>query len=154
MWGESDRTIFVVGLAGVRVEGGVGEAVDLFVVHVQNELTRLHGGGVVGLRGDAGATTGDGDLLAIRNAELGGIVRMNLEVAFFGVKFAQDFGFVGAGLGVPLATRSASSEEDEGEFFAGGFGEWCRVVEDEFGFATGVVVFVVFEKAALCSGAL
>ena len=130
----------------------MGEAVDLFVVHGEKDLAGLDGGGVVGLGGDAGAATGDSELLTVGDTKLCGILGMNLEIALFGVELAEDFRFVGACLGVPLAAGATAGEEDEGVVFASGFGEGRGSIEEEFCFSTGVVVFSVFEKAAFVFG--
>ena len=110
--GDSHRAVFVVGLAGVGVEGGVGEFVDLLVVHGEEDLAGLHGGGVVGLGGDGGAAAGDGDLGVGRRCsqEFGGVVGVDFEVALFGVELTENsrIGFASARLGVPLAAGAAA----------------------------------------------
>lgn len=78
------------------VEAGVGEFVDLFVVHREEDLAALHGGGEVGLCGDAGAAASDGDGLAVGDAELFGVVGMDFEIAVLGVELAEDFRLSGA----------------------------------------------------------
>ena len=51
---------------------------------------------------------GDGDLGTVGDAEFGGVVGVDLEVALFGVELAEDFGFASARLGVPLAAGAAA----------------------------------------------
>ena len=104
------------------------------------------------MRGDAGTAAGDSDLLAVGDVEAFGVVGVDFEVALFGVEFTKDFGFSGAGLGVPLAAGATAGQEDEGEFVVGGFGEGGGVVEEEFGFATRVIVFFLLKEAALVEG--
>ena len=113
--------MFVARLAGVGVEGGVGETVDFFVVHGEEDLARLYGGSVVGLRGDAGTSAGDSELATVGDSEFGGVVGVDFEVAVFGVELAKNFGLVRSSLGVPLATGASSGEENEGVLVVGGF---------------------------------
>lgn len=70
MEGNCDCAVFVVGLAGVGVERGVGEFVDLLIVHGEEDLAGLYGGGEVSLGCDVGAAARDRDLAAVWNVEL------------------------------------------------------------------------------------
>ena len=64
------------------------------------------------------------------------------------MELSQDCAFVGAGLGVPLGTRSATGEEGEGVILTGGFGERRGGIEEEFCAAVWGEEFFVSEEAA------
>ena len=86
----------------------MSEFVDFLVMHGEEDLAGLYGGGVVGLRGDAGAAAGDGQLLAVCDAKLLSVFGMDFEITLLRIKLAENFGFVGPRLSMPLATGSAS----------------------------------------------
>lgn len=64
----------------MRVEGGVGEAVDLGVVHGDEELAGLDGGGDVNGGLKRAAARFDGDELVAFEAEAFGVVGVNFDV--------------------------------------------------------------------------
>lgn len=110
---EPDGAGFVAGLAGVGVEGGVDEDVGGALVHGEEDFAGVDVGGEVGFGGDGAAAGGDGDLLVVADAVGGGVIGVEIEEEFLGVKFAEDGALVGAGLGVPLGGGAASGEQGE-----------------------------------------
>ena len=131
------------------VEGGEGEEVGGALVHGEEDFAGFHVGGEVGLGGDASTAGGDGDLGAVVETELGCVFGMDVEEERVGVEFFKDSAFVGARLGVPLRTGSASGEESEGVVVARWFGERGWWIEEELGALIGCVEFSVFEEATL-----
>lgn len=62
---DGDGAGFVAGLAGVWVEGCVGEDVGVAFVHGEEDFIFFHAGGEVGLGGDGAAAGGDGNGVAV-----------------------------------------------------------------------------------------
>ena len=79
-------------LAGVGVEGRVGQSVGIGVVHRQEEVATLHGRRDVG-GGREFATSGrNGQRLVVLNAQSIGVARMDLDVGMLRIQFPQDVG--------------------------------------------------------------
>lgn len=99
--------MLVVRLAGVWIEGGVGQFINVRVMHGEEDLAGLDGGGEVSLCSDGCAAGGDADQLVFPDAQAGGVFRMDFQITVFRVKFFQDLGFGSSGLCVPLAAGAA-----------------------------------------------
>lgn len=131
------------------IEGGEGEVVDLLVVHGHEALTGLDTGGEDGGGFDGGAAGGEADAVLVSDFEDGGVHGVDFDEAVVRVELAQDVGFAGAGVGVPLGGGAAAGEEAEGIGFVGRLGQGTRGFEKEAGAAVGVEKAAVGEEAAL-----
>jgi hypothetical protein len=125
--------VFVAGLTGMGIEAGGGEAVHLLVMHGDEDLAGSHGGSDQDVGDEVGATRLDADLSGHPESETTGVVGMDLHVALGGVELAEDGGFAGAGVGVPLGAGAASGEQDEGVVGVGGFGDRAWEIKKKAG---------------------
>ncbi len=81
---HGDGTVLVIGLVGVRVEFGAGQQVHGRVVHRQEDLARLDGGGHKRTGGDRAAPRREGHGVGVGDAESGGVQRWISTCAFRG----------------------------------------------------------------------
>jgi hypothetical protein len=137
----------------MRIEFWKGELIRRGVVHGNKYLAGLNDGSDEGARGDGSASGSNGDLVAVADFQAMRIVGIDFNVDAIGIKAAQDGGFAGARLGVPLGGAAATGEQREWIFGVGSFRGRSRVFEDEAGFAVGMEEPSVGEEAALLSGA-
>ena len=128
---DGDGAVLVVGLAGMRIETRVGQAVDAVVVHGKEYLSDRDRGREEGVGVHGAPTRTNGDPLSHGDPQTAGVRRIQFHIAFAGVECAQDCGFSGPGSGVPLGGGAASREQDKRKFRIDGFHHGARGIKDE-----------------------
>ncbi len=131
------------------VELGEGELVGGRVVHGEEKLAGLDDAGDEGADGDLAAAGTEVDSGAVGDFEAGGVGWIDLDVDGLRVEGAEDGGFGGAGLGVPLGGAAPAGQEREGEIGVGKLGGGARGVEEEAGAGVGGEKASVGEEAAV-----
>ena len=147
---DGDGARLVARLARIGIEGRERQAVRLLVMHRDEDLTRLHGGGDERGGRDGRAARTHGNHLAGANAEALRVGGVDLDVDVLGIQLAQDGALAGAGLRVPLRGGAASGEQEQGILGVGDFRRFARRLEEKFRPAVGVVIASVGEEATFC----
>lgn len=90
------------------VESGVGEGVDVTVVHGQEDLAGLGGGADASPGCDLAAAGLDLEPVTRGNSEEFGVVRVDFQPEVGGVEFSENGGLAGARFSVPLGAGAAT----------------------------------------------